>query len=163
MSTPSRRVDPLRRELNRDTRQKLLSESEELQREVDSTDALLAELGARRHRLALQIAELRDRLWPRDPRRFGRRPGGDGSVQLPPLPSGSTKLWGRRLRAACLAILRSAGETTLAELHALLHHQGFEVESPHPVKALADALGYETDQGRAHRAARGVYAPAGGA
>jgi hypothetical protein len=154
-----RRLDPIRRrgDLDPAVRRKLHRTSDRLRRELDRTDRLLAQLGARRHRLAGQLAQNRDRLWPKDRDRYGRRPGPDGAVVLGPLPTRPTKLWGRRLRAACLAILGATGESSLPELHAHLHHRGYEVDSAHPVKALADALGYETDQGRARRIARGVY------
>lgn len=157
----SRRVDPIRRQSTLDPRhrRKVHRAYQHLRTELDRTDAVLARLAARRHRLALRLADHRDQLWPPDRQRFGRRPGADGRPQLPPLPSPSTRLWGRRLRAVCLALLRRAGEVTLTELHVLLHRGGYEIDSTHPVKALADALGYETDHGRAHRVARGVYGP----
>ena len=46
----------------------------------------------------------------------------------------------------------------LTELHAQLHRHGFGIAHRHPVKALADALGYETEQGNTRRVSRGVYA-----
>lgn len=164
MATEPRRVDPIRRQSRLDPahRRRLAESCERLQGELARADTLLAEVGARRHQLARELAAVRDQLWPRDARRYGRRPGPDGSAQLPPLPATATKLWGRRLRAVCLAILRATGSTTLRELHALLHHRGYDVDSAQPVKALADALGYETDQGRARRLRRGVYEAASG-
>lgn len=69
----------------------------------------------------------------------------------------ATQLWGRKLRAACREILQRRGPTPLVEIHAQLHREGYAVQHPHPVKALADALGYDTDQGRVRRNQRGVY------
>lgn len=160
MSTRPRRVDPLRRQSRLDhTRwHQLHTAWTETRAELDRIDALLTRLAARRHHLAARLAAHRDQLWPRDRNRYGRRPGTDGTVQLPTLPATTTKLWGRRLRAVCLALLRLTGESTLTELHVLLHRRGYELDSTHPVKALADALRYETLQGRARRTARGIYA-----
>lgn len=164
MSVPARHIDPLRRHgrLDREARRRRQHACEKLRQEITRTDSLLAKLGARRHRLALELAEHRDQLYPRDARRFGRRPGPGGTVQLPPLAANPTKLRGRRLRGVCLAIMKLAGESTLGELHAQLHHRGYEIDCPQPVKALADALGYETDRGCARRVSRGVYAAVGG-
>jgi hypothetical protein len=58
----------------------------------------------------------------------------------------------------CLAILSALGPQALPDLHAMLHRAGFAVANDLPVKALADALGYEADGGRARRVSRGVYA-----
>ena len=38
-----------------------------------------------------------------------------------------------------------------------IHRRGAVIDSTLPVKALADALGYETRQGRACRTGRGIY------
>jgi hypothetical protein len=56
-----------------------------------------------------------------------------------------------------LNILGRVGRITLTQLHVLLHRHGVAVDSAHPVKALADALGYETDIGNTQRVARGTY------
>ena len=45
---------------------------------------------------------------------------------------------------------------TLVELHRELHLNGYAIASRHPVKRLADALGYEHLKGRARRVERGV-------
>lgn len=156
---PHHRNDPIRRTGRFDPvrRRQAEQECEDLRAELREIDASLASIGARRHSLAKKLAACRDELWPRDRRRFGRRPGPDGAVQLPTLPEQPTKLWGRRLRAICLGILKVTGTSTLTELHVLLHRRGYEVDSDNAVKALADALGYETDNGRASRVGRGIY------
>lgn len=85
-----------------------------------------------------------------------------GTIRLPPLSERPTPLWGRRLRSVCLALLRRAGPLILPEIHALLHHHGYRIDSSNPVKTLSDALAYEVEQGRAVRLERGVYGPGSG-
>ena len=46
----------------------------------------------------------------------------------------------------------------LTEIHRELHLNGYAIVSRHPVKRLADSLGYETVKGRARRIDRGTYA-----
>ena len=78
---------------------------------------------------------------------------------LPPTAAKPMWLWGRELRAVCLALLRTAqGALSLRQLHVLLHRAGYAIAHRTPVKALADALGHEADVGRARRVARGCYA-----
>ena len=61
---------------------------------------------------------------------------------LPPAHDDARWLSGRELRSICLAFLRTAGRAvTLRMLHVVLHRAGYAVDHPHPVKALADALG----------------------
>ncbi len=67
----------------------------------------------------------------------------------------------RRLRSAIVTILRRSGTLRLPELHALLHHHGYRIQSEHPVKALSDACSYEVEKGRLTKRARGTYGPAG--
>jgi len=50
---------------------------------------------------------------------------------------------------------------SLTELHARLHRSDLAVAGRYPVKVLADALGYESDQGRVRRVQRGVYSATG--
>lgn len=123
-------------------------------REVDEE---LAALRRRRHAIATAVREHRRRLWPTDTWR-GRKPAEDGSERLPPAPHDSRRLWGRRLRAACRAILAAfRGPLDLPQLHAMLHDRGVLIRSSHPVKALSDAMAYEVELGRARRVSRGVY------
>ena len=68
-------------------------------------------------------------------------------------------LHGKHLRSGALAVLaRNARAMPLVEIHRELHLNGFAIASRHPVKRLADALGYETRKGRAKRVDRGRYA-----
>jgi hypothetical protein len=160
----SRRQDHLRHEgpLLGEKRRALVKACEGLLAEIDRIDSELAELAARRRRLALELRKRRTRLLPtRLKAPLGRQPVPDGSVRLPPLRRDCTPLWGRRLRQVCVAILRRAGALALPELHALLHHHGFQVDHAHPVKALSDALSYESELGRVERLERGVYGPCG--
>jgi hypothetical protein len=57
-----------------------------------------------------------------------------------------------------LAILaRNDRPMKLVEIHRDLHLSGFAMKTRFPVKRLADALGYETNKGRAKRTERGTY------
>jgi len=159
-----RRQDQFRHEgpLLGEKRRALIAACEGLLAEIDRTDSELAELAARRRRLVLELRKRRTRLLPtRLKAPLGRQPVPDGSVRLPPVRRGCTPLWGRRLRQACVAVLRRAGALALPELHALLHHHGFCVDHAHPVKALSDALAYERELGHVERLERGVYGPCG--
>ena len=156
----SDRVDPLREEgpVYGAKRAAVQARCQTLSTSIADLDRQLDEIAAQRRRLSRELRQHRRRLWPNLAKR-GRQPAPDGTEQLPPIRHGATYLWGRRLRAACLAILSrlGPGPVTLAELHVLLHRHHFAVASRHPVKALADALGYETEQGRTQRAGRGLY------
>ncbi|MGD9750201.1 MAG: hypothetical protein AB7W59_04300 [Acidimicrobiia bacterium] len=129
---------------------------ERLTSDIADLDRQLFELSRQRRSMARELKQQRRRLWPNLSRR-GRRPGPDGANQLPPLPADAHRLWGRRLRATCRAILSRLGTATLPELHAMLHRLGYAIASGNPVKALADALGYETDNDRLQRPQRGTY------
>lgn len=140
----------------------VLAQCHELLGQLDDVDAELAALAARRRRLTEALKQRRSLLVYRPSSLFrARQPAPDGSVRLPPLHTDATALWGRRLRATCVTILRRAGALSLPEVHVLLHHHGFRVASDHPVKALSDALAYEVERGRLLRPERGVYAPLG--
>lgn len=160
MDEPFRRVDPLTTTgpVFGRKRQALLDECAELQDELRRLGAQLNAL-AQRHRAIRDTLRTKHRtLHPNLARRAGRQPAPDGSVQLPPVQHEATKLWGRRLRSICLALLRrNGGPLALPDLHALLHRHGYEVDARHHVKALADALAYEMEQGRVRRVRRGVY------
>jgi len=54
-------------------------------------------------------------------------------------------------------LVRAGTELSLPEIHAALDCAGYRIVAPHPVKALADALGYDHILGRARRVRRGVY------
>ena len=116
-------------------------------------------LAQQRRAAARRLRRHRRTLWPNLAKR-GRRVLADGRRALPPISRDAVGLWGSRLRAACRKLLGSAREPlSLTDLHAMLHRQGFFIDSGHPVKALADALRYEVLEGRARRVARGVYSP----
>lgn len=135
-------------------RDDLLVRLEALDRQVD---------GHARDRVELvqRLVGLRDTLWPPMPGWRTRRPPVHDQPALPPIPAGAQWLSGRPLRVACLALLHRRGAMALPDLHAGLHHAGYAVASPRPVQALADAMGYEVEEGRAVRVRRGVYAPQG--
>lgn len=141
-------------------RAQIVARCEHLERELTGVDEQLAALVRRRRDLVEDLRAQRTRLMTTLERR-GRQPASNGLAALSPVPPDATPLRGRRLRAVCLALLARFGTQTLVELHGLLHRHGFVVDDGHPVKALADALGYEHDHGRAQRVRRGVYAAVG--
>lgn len=153
------RVDPLRVEgtLFGAKRRAVEVERDELLGSVAELDRQLATLARQRRELVGKLRTVQRRLAPRLGHRAGRQPAPDGSVQLPPVRRDAQRLWGRRLRSVCLALLRGQGEVTLPELHALLHRHGYLIANRLHVKTLADALGYEVQSGRVRRVARGVY------
>lgn len=152
------RVDPVRQEgpLFGRRRAVVRERCDQLADSIADLDRRLGEISAERRRLALELKVERRRLWPVLSQR-GRQPATDGREQLPAVRQGATFLWGRRLRAACVALLSRFGPMALPELHALLHRCHLAVAGTNPVKALADALGHEHDAGRARRIRRGVY------
>lgn len=160
----TRRVDPIIGEgrLIGARRQAVEQQCQRLAVRITELDAQLLELSRQRRTASRELKQHHRRLWPALLRR-GRRPGPDGAVQLPPVPADARFLWGRRLRSACVALLSRLGETSLPELHAVLHRLGYAIAGSNTVKALADALGYEHDAGRACRVSRGVYAVPPGA
>lgn len=159
-----RRVDPIRQAtpILGKKRQRLQATYDRLDQQVRHIDRQLRELSARRIALAAKRRDAHRQLFINLAKR-GRRAAPDGSEALPPLPHDTTWLWGRRLRSVCRALLAAGGPTDLVTLHARLHRQGYGVAGNNPVKALADALGYETDEGRVCRERRGVYRLVGAA
>ncbi len=152
----ARSRDPLVRVTRLGNRARLLDELAE-------ADIDLADRARDRQRIVQQLETLRDELWPAALWSQGRRPRPGRLVDpLPPLPEGTTWLWGRPLRAVSLELLERCGPLSLPDLHALLHLHGYGVAGAHPVKVLADALGHEVDEGRAERPARGQYRIAAG-
>lgn len=156
-----RRVDPLRTEgrLLGEQRKTALAETNRITTAMAELERQIHELAGKLRSLRATRKQLHDRLYPNTLRR-GRQPKPDGSVALPPAREDAQRLWGRRLRAVCRTMLERAGELSLVDLHALLHHHGYVLANENHVKALADALGYDTDIGRVRRVARGVYAAA---
>ena len=128
------------------------------------------ELDAAQQALATELADVRTRLaelrvvmWPRvDPKDIVhgfRRTHRGGPPPVPPVARNAQPLSGRRLRCTALAVLaRNARPMTLVEIHRELHLNGYAIASRHPVKQLANSLGYEDIKGRARRVERGVYA-----
>jgi hypothetical protein len=153
-----RRVDPIRQltPVAGRKRRELQDSYSDVGRRIDAVDRELRRLAEQRRALVAQRRALHRRLWINLAKR-GRRAMPDGGRALPPLPPDATMLWGRRLRAVCRSLMAGGGAVPLGELHAELHRRGYGVDHPYPVKALADALGYETMLGRTRRVARGVY------
>lgn len=154
-------VDPLRQyiPLLGPARRALEAQCQQLRADLAALDDELTALIRRRRTLAANLSDARTRL-VRTLRFPARRPAPDGSEQLPPIEAKPSPLSGRRLRSVCLALLRKLGPLPLTELHALLHQHGYVIDSRHPVKCLADTMGYEVDHARALRVARGKYAAA---
>ncbi len=150
-------VDPLRHErpVFGKLRAALLAECRNLTGEINELDDAINALVAQRNQLLEKLERRRRRL--SFSTGYGRCADVDGAEQLPPIPANAIRLRGRRLRRACLALLLKVGRLALPQLHALLHLHGFAVDSGYPVKALADALGHEHDEGRAVRVDRGTY------
>lgn len=137
----------------------LMIEREEWIDELRQLDAEADGLIARRKEVRATLRQIRNQLWPVVPTTRGRRPPIVDARPHPPIDDDPDWLKGRRLRATCVSILRRRGATSLEDMHAALHLGGFAIESPRPVQALADAMGYEITQGRVVRVERGVYAP----
>lgn len=139
-------------------RQAVLDECNALETTIHHLDAQLDALTRQRQHAARQLRERRQRLWPNLAKR-ARRCTTEGRHALPAIAHHATALWGRRLRRALRDLLTTRnGPITLTELHALLHRQGFFVDTPYPVKTLSDALRYELQQGRVKRTQRATYA-----
>jgi hypothetical protein len=102
-------------------RVKVQTERDALVAELAELDAELLERSIRRRALIAELADLRDELYPVVDTFWGRRPPDLDVAPLPPIVEGADPLRGRRLRAACVAILRRHGTTSLRELHGLLH------------------------------------------
>jgi hypothetical protein len=143
--------------LHRATRLRLHARRDASLAELARIDRQLDGLSVRRIALLDELEAARDRLWPAVPICKGRRPPSLDASPMPPVPADARWARGRGLRGLCLTILGRHGALRLEDLHALIHRYGYGVDSPHPVKALADAMGYEVRQGRAVRLARGVY------
>ncbi len=138
-------------------RRRLQVNRDELLARVSELDRRLLDLTRERRQLLTEAEDLRDALWPIVPWQKGRRPPAHSEPPVPPLPVNADYIGGRSLRSATLGILARHGETSLRDLHALLHHYGYGIGSTRPVQALADALAYEVEQHRAVRLSRGVY------
>lgn len=148
-----------------------LHEAERLEIQVERDAALVAlaacdrellALATRRRILLRELDEHRELLWPRLLFCRVARPPALDHPPLPPAIADPIPIKGQQLRVTCLALLERHGPQQLRDLHALLHVHGYVLFHHHPVKALADALGHETDAGRAQRIRRGVYALADG-
>jgi hypothetical protein len=111
-------------------------------------------------RLALlrELEELRDELWPPMLDCRVARPPAFDVPPIPPAPADAIPVTGKHLRWICLILLARHGMQELRDIHALLHQHGYTIGHHHPVKALADALRFEVEKGRAQRVRRGVYA-----
>lgn len=157
---------PLRREPQRGRnawRERRHQEEDRLRAAIDDVDRQLVELTERRRDLLDRLGRLHDEIRPIWATCAGRRRRAVSHEEpLPPTAEKPLWLWGRELRAVCIALLRQAqGALSLRQLHVLLHRAGYAIAHRAPVKALGDALGHEHDVGRARRVARGRYASAG--
>jgi hypothetical protein len=125
-------------------------------------DAAQQTLAAELADVRTQLAELRVVMWPRvdnkDVVHGFRRTHRGGPAPIPPVAPNAQPLSGKYLRATALAVLaRNARPMTLVEIHRELHLNGYAIASRHPVKQLANSLGYEDTKGRARRVERGIY------
>lgn len=157
--TTGRRLGPNRRHsrLTHLVRVEIHVRRDALLAELAGLDAELRTRTARRTAILDELDVMRERLWPIEPRQRGRRPPAHDESPLSPMAVDARPLWGSELRSFALAVLAHHGPTRLRDLHDLIHRYGYCIDSRTPVKALADALGYEADAGRAVRVRRGVY------
>ncbi len=133
----------------------LLDRATELDRQQRALSSRLADVRS-------QLAALRLHLWPRvDPAdivhgyRVTHR---GGPPPIPPVAGNAHPVQGKDLRSTVLAVLACNDRPmTLVEIHRELHLNGYAIASRHPVKRLADCLGYEIVKGRARRVERAVY------
>lgn len=125
-------------------------------------DYRLKTIADERISLLHELEELRDELWPPMLDCRVARPPAFDEVPIPPARANAIQVNGKHLRWICLVLLARHGQQELRDIHALLHQYGYRIAHHHPVKALADALGFEADRGRAQRVRRGVYALAEG-
>jgi hypothetical protein len=155
-----RRVDPITTEnspLYGAKRQLVLAAFTRLNNELHDLDQQLHAIAKRRREITQQLRQHRRRLWSIR-LKHGRCPLPDGRYALPPTRHDAVGLWGRRLRSHCRDLLkRHGGPLELVEIHALLHHGGYFIQSGSPVKALSEALRYEVSLGRVSRVERGIY------
>jgi hypothetical protein len=138
------------------------SECAQLLHEANELDAAQRALAVQLGAVRSKLAELRCVMWPRvEPKDIVhgfRRTLRGGPPPIPPVARGAHPLEGKHLRSTVLAILmRNAIPMSLVEIHRELHLNGYAIASRHPVKRLADSLGYETTRGRARRLDRGIY------
>lgn len=140
--------------------ERLLSEEDQLRDEIRAIDQQLLDLTERRQRLLSRVRDVHEEVRPIHQGCRGRRRR--RVVNEPPLPPTAAEpvlVFGRELRALCLAFLQQAARAlSLRALHAQLHRAGYAIDHHHPAKALADALGHEADAERCTRVRRGVYA-----
>jgi hypothetical protein len=127
---------------------------------LDRLDAEAVEWMRRKRAADAEALAIHERLWPAVESGWARRPPRPDEAPLPPEAEGARPLYSAPLRRTCLALLRRHGQLTLRELHILLLLYGFTIAGDGPVKRLADALGYETREGRAVRVRRATYRPA---
>lgn len=134
----------------------LENERAALEAALDDSDREFLVWFEHRRALLARSLQVHDEMWPRAAG-HARRPPKPDQRWLPPLPCPARRTSGAGLRITCQAFLQRFGTCTLVELHMLLHAHGYEIDSPKPVQALADALGYEADQGRCERVERATY------
>lgn len=131
----------------------LVGEAEALEREHQARAARMGEI--RRELTMLRDAMVNVAPGKRTRYRKPRVPG-PAPVGRPAPPAVPVR--GRHLRYAALGVLlRARKPMTLPEIHRALHAAGFVIDGWHPVKQLADALGWEHEKQRARRVRRGVY------
>ena len=128
-------------------------------RQIDQAQRDLAEQTAGvRHDLAAWRVVMWPKVEPKDIVYGYRRTRVNGPPPIPPIAPNAYQAHGKDVRYAALAVLAEHGRAMkLVEIHRALHLGGYAIVSKHPVKRLADALGYETRAGRAFRIDRGVY------
>lgn len=144
--------------------QRLLAREQRARTRVAELDQLLVELSIERRALLAELRAVHEELRPCHSTARGRRRRAVADEEpLPPVDPNAQQLWGRELRAMCLALLRRTREAlTLRQIHCLLHRVGYAIAHHHPAKVLADALGHEADAGRVERVRRATYRALGG-
>jgi hypothetical protein len=140
-----------------------LADRADLLEQAHQIDRTQQQLAASMATVRAELARLRVVMWPQvEPKDivYGfRTTRVTGPPPIPPIAPNAIPLRGKALRFASLAVLaRTDNDMSLTEIHRELHLDGFAIAARHPVKRLADALGYEALAGRAVRTMRGRYA-----
>ena len=155
MPTTRKRLLPFR------DRGAMLDRRRELIEAAAAVDARQQSLAVQMSAFRTELRTLREQMWPAQPGRAFRnvrRPRIGGPAPIPPPAPNAIPVRGADLRYAALGVLvRARSPLTLPEIHRALHLTGFRIAGARVVKQLGDAMGYEHDQGRVRRIARGTY------
>lgn len=143
--------------IDRKERTQIHADKEALITRLRAIDHQQMRLAEQRREIVGELERLRTMLYPPIIGFRPRRPPLHDEPPLPPTVADPRRLAGHDLRSVIRSLLHRHGRLTLRELHRQIHLAGYELAHRHPVKALADAVRYETVKGRLRRVARGIY------